>query len=54
MGSTAKWDAGLYDEKHSFVWKMAAGLVELLQPKPGEQVFVELKNVKIFSDDYSI
>ena len=25
-----------------------------LQPKPGEQVFVELKNVKVFSDDYSI
>jgi trans-aconitate methyltransferase len=38
MGSTAKWDAGLYDEKHSFVWKMAAGLVELLDPKPGERI----------------
>jgi sulfate transport system ATP-binding protein len=25
-----------------------------LQPKAGEQVFVELKNVKIFSEDYSI
>ena len=25
-----------------------------LQPRAGEQVFVELKNVKIFSDDYSI
>ena len=38
MGSTAKWDAGLYDDKHSFVWKMAAGLVELLDPKPGEGI----------------
>ncbi|HXR32318.1 MAG TPA: methyltransferase domain-containing protein [Verrucomicrobiae bacterium] len=38
MASTAKWDAGLYDDKHSFVWKMAAGLVELLEPKPGESV----------------
>ena len=38
MGSAAKWDAGLYDEKHSFVWKMAAGLVELLEPKPGEHI----------------
>ncbi|MGA2301498.1 MAG: methyltransferase domain-containing protein [Candidatus Acidiferrum sp.] len=38
MGSTAKWDAGLYDDKHSFVWKMAAGLVELLEPKPGERI----------------
>jgi sulfate transport system ATP-binding protein len=27
---------------------------QLLQPRPGEQVFVELKNVKVFSDDYSI
>jgi sulfate/thiosulfate transport system ATP-binding protein len=25
-----------------------------LQPKAGEQVFVELKNVKVFSEDYSI
>ena len=25
-----------------------------LQPRPGEQVFVELKNVKVFADDYSI
>ena len=25
-----------------------------LQPKAGEQVFVELKNVKIFSEDFSI
>jgi len=25
-----------------------------LQIKPGEQVFVELKNVKVFADDYSI
>ena len=23
-------------------------------PKPGEPVFVELKNVKVFPDDYSI
>ena len=38
MGSTAKWDAGLYDDKHSFVWKMAAGLVELLDPKAGERI----------------
>jgi hypothetical protein len=25
-----------------------------LQPKAGEHVFVELKNVKIFSEDFSI
>jgi len=34
----SKWDAGLYDEKHSFVWKMAAGLLELLDAKPGERI----------------
>jgi trans-aconitate methyltransferase len=33
-----KWDAGLYDEKHSFVWKMAAGLLELLEPKTGQLI----------------
>ena len=27
---------------------------QALQPKAGEEVFVELKNVKIFTDDYSI
>jgi trans-aconitate methyltransferase len=38
MEEAAKWDASLYDEKHSFVWKMAAGLLELLDAKPGERV----------------
>ena len=27
---------------------------QVLQPKVGEQVFVALRNVKVFSDDYSI
>ena len=38
MAQNAKWDAGLYDEKHSFVWKMAAGLLDLLEPRPGERI----------------
>jgi trans-aconitate methyltransferase len=38
MGETEKWNAELYDEKHSFVWKMAAGLLELLEAKPGERI----------------
>ena len=38
MAQTSKWDAGLYDEKHSFVWKMAGGLLELLDAKPGERI----------------
>ncbi len=38
MAEGAKWDAGLYDEKHSFVWKMAAGLLELLEAHAGERI----------------
>src|SRR5215210_3625072 len=36
--SRREWDAGLYDDKHSFVWKHGASLVELLAPRPGERV----------------
>jgi len=32
------WDARLYEEKHSFVWKQAESLVEWLAPKPGERI----------------
>jgi SAM-dependent methyltransferase len=32
------WDAALYDEKHSFVWKRGAALIELLAPRAGERV----------------
>jgi len=38
VAGNAKWDAGLYDEKHSFVWKLAAAVLELLDAKPGERV----------------
>ena len=38
MAEGAKWDAELYDERHSFVWKMAAGLLELLEAKAGERI----------------
>ena len=38
MAQQAKWDAGLYDDKHSFVWKMAEGLLELLAAQPGEKI----------------
>jgi trans-aconitate methyltransferase len=34
----ADWDARLYDDKHSFVWKHGAALVELLGPGPGEAI----------------
>ncbi len=32
------WDSSLYDDRHSFVWKAGAGLLELLEAKPGERV----------------
>jgi SAM-dependent methyltransferase len=38
MAEKAKWDAGLYDDKHSFVWKLAAGVLELLDAKSGEHI----------------
>jgi trans-aconitate methyltransferase len=38
VDQNSKWDAALYDEKHSFVWKMAGALLELLDPKPGERI----------------
>jgi trans-aconitate methyltransferase len=38
VAEKAKWDAGLYDDKHSFVWKLAAGVLELLDAKPGERI----------------
>ncbi|HEY8505171.1 MAG TPA: methyltransferase domain-containing protein [Gemmataceae bacterium] len=33
-----RWDPGLYDGKHAFVWGHGASLVELLAPRPGERV----------------
>ena len=35
---SSRWDASLYDEKHSFVYRMAEGLIELLDPLPGEEI----------------
>jgi trans-aconitate 2-methyltransferase len=32
------WDVALYENKHSFVWKSAADLIELLSPKKGERI----------------
>jgi trans-aconitate methyltransferase len=36
--NTTNWDTGLYDEKHSFVWKHGASLIDLLAPRPGERI----------------
>ena len=35
---TDTWNAELYDDKHSFVWKLGSSVVELLAPQPGERV----------------
>jgi trans-aconitate methyltransferase len=35
---TEKWDPGLYDAKHAFVWEKAKGVVELLAAKSGERI----------------
>lgn len=33
-----RWDAGLYESDHAFVWKYGAALIPLLDPKPGERI----------------
>lgn len=33
-----EWNAGLYDEKHAFVFKYGEDLIQLLQPKSGEYI----------------
>jgi trans-aconitate methyltransferase len=33
-----KWDAELYEAKHSFVWQFGKGLTETLNAKPGERI----------------
>jgi len=38
VADPSRWDAALYDEKHSFVWKLAAGLLELLDARPSERI----------------
>jgi trans-aconitate 2-methyltransferase len=32
------WDASLYQDQHSFVWRYGANLLELLEPQPGERI----------------
>jgi trans-aconitate methyltransferase len=38
VGQGTQWNAGLYDDKHSFVWTMAAGLVDLLEAHAGQRI----------------
>lgn len=32
------WNADLYSDKHAFVFQLGAGVVELLDPQPGERI----------------
>ena len=32
------WNAGLYDNKFSFIWEYGSNLIDLLDPQPGEYV----------------
>jgi trans-aconitate methyltransferase len=36
--AAGKWNAGLYDAKHAFVWEKAKGVVDLLAAKSGERI----------------
>lgn len=38
MSSRNRWDAGLYESDHAFVWKYGEDLLPLLDPKPGERI----------------
>ena len=53
-GPVANLELKRLDSGEIFTVQLSKELFQELAPKPGEQVFVELKNVKIFSDDYSI
>jgi sulfate transport system ATP-binding protein len=53
-GPVANLELKRLDSGEQFTVQLSKELFQELQPKPGEQVFVELKNVKIFADDYSI
>ena len=53
-GPVANLDLVRLDTGEQFTVQLSKELFQQLQPKPGEQVYVELRNVKVFSDDYSI
>ncbi len=36
--SASRWDPGLYESRHGFVWKYGEDLIDLLAPQPGERV----------------
>ena len=53
-GSVATLDLERLDDRGHFTAQLSKEEYQHLQPKAGEQVFVELRNVRLFTDDYSI
>jgi len=53
-GPMANLELKRLDSGEIFTVQLSKELFQELSPQPGEPVFVELKNVKVFSDDYSI
>ncbi len=53
-GPVANLELERLDGRGQFTAQLGKEEFQLLQLKTGEHVFVELKNVKVFSDDYSI
>ena len=53
-GPVANLELKRLDSGEIFNVQLSKEQFQELSPKPGEQVFVELKNVRVFSDDYSI
>ncbi len=38
MARLSSWDTELYEAQHSFVWKLGLGLLEDLDPQPGQRI----------------
>jgi sulfate transport system ATP-binding protein len=53
-GPVANLELKRLDSGEQFTVQLSKELFQELLPKPGEQVFVELRNVRVFGDDYSI
>jgi sulfate transport system ATP-binding protein len=53
-GPVANLELVRLDSGEPFTVQLSKEEFQQLQPRAGEQVFVQLRNVKVFSDDYSI
>ena len=53
-GPTANLELERVNDGGQFSAQLSKEEYQVLQPKAGEQVYVELKKVRVFADDYSI